>query len=48
MNLRLLLIDEDKALPGRDESIKISSNHFVNDNRILSLFQMVFVLQILV
>ncbi len=35
MNLRLLLIDEDKALPGRDESIKISSNHFVNDNRIL-------------
>ena len=35
MNLRSLLIDEDKALPGRDESIKISSNHFVNDNRIL-------------
>ncbi len=38
MNLRSLLIDEDKALPGRDESIKISSNHFVNDNRILEPF----------
>ena len=38
MNLRSLLIDEDKALPGRDESIKISSNHFVNDNRILAPF----------
>ena len=38
MNLRSLLIDKDKALPGRDESIKISSNHFVNDNRILEPF----------
>ena len=38
MNLRSLLIDEDKALPGRDESIKISSNLFVNDNRILEPF----------
>lgn len=38
MNLRSLLIDEHKALPGRDESIKISSNHFVNDNRILEPF----------
>ena len=38
MNLRSLLIDRDKALPGRDEGIKISSNHFVNDNRILEPF----------
>ena len=38
MNLRSLLIDKDKALPGRDEGIKISSNHFVNDNRILEPF----------
>tara|TARA_B100000927_G_C16398083_1_gene442215 strand:+ start:125 stop:751 length:627 start_codon:yes stop_codon:yes gene_type:complete len=38
MNIKSLLIDESQALPGREVQIKISPNHFVNDNRILEPF----------
>ena len=38
MNIKSLLIDKDRSLPGREEVIKISPNHFVNDNRILEPF----------
>ena len=38
MNIISHLIDKDRSLPGREEAIKISPNHFVNDNRILEPF----------
>ena len=38
MNIKSLLIDKDRSLPGREEVIKISPNHFVNENRILEPF----------
>ena len=38
MNIKSHLIDKDRSLPGREEAIRISPNHFVNDNRILEPF----------
>ena len=38
MDIKLLLIQPERALPGRDSSLVISANHFVNDQPITPPF----------
>jgi peptide-methionine (S)-S-oxide reductase len=38
MDIRSLLVQPDRALPGRDEAIFTSQNHFVNNNKIIPPF----------